>query len=94
MAEFCTECWNELNDTNHSDKHFILSKDLELCEGCGEYKRVIIAERINVFLFIFLLPFLPIFLVFKLIDIICFRIENRNILKKYKSKKNYYSSKK
>ena len=45
MAEFCLECWNELNGTNDSEKEYIMSKDLDLCEGCGEYKRVIVAER-------------------------------------------------
>lgn len=45
MAEFCLECWNELNGTNDSEKEYIMSKDLDLCEGCGEWKRVIVAER-------------------------------------------------
>lgn len=45
MAEFCVECWNELNGTKYSESDFILSEDLDLCEGCGELKKVIISER-------------------------------------------------
>ena len=45
MAEFCLDCWNSINETNHSKNRYILTDDLELCEGCGEYKQVIIAER-------------------------------------------------
>lgn len=45
MAEFCVDCWNELNDSNNSEKDFILSEHLDLCEGCGELKNVIIIER-------------------------------------------------
>lgn len=45
MAEFCVDCWNELNDSNNSEKDFILSEHLDLCEGCGELKNVIISER-------------------------------------------------
>lgn len=45
MAEFCLDCWNEINKTNVDEKKYIISKDLDLCEGCGEWKPVIIMER-------------------------------------------------
>lgn len=45
MADFCLDCWNKINETNGSKRKYILSEDLELCEGCGEWKRVIIAKR-------------------------------------------------
>ena len=45
MAEFCLDCWNKINHINDKKGKYILSYDLELCEGCGEYKRVIIAEK-------------------------------------------------
>lgn len=45
MAEFCLDCWNEINETNDPPEKYIISKDLELCEGCGEYKHTIIIER-------------------------------------------------
>ena len=45
MAEFCLDCWNKINKTEENEKKYVLSKDLDLCEGCGEWKRVIIMER-------------------------------------------------
>ena len=45
MAEFCLECWNRLNETTYDEKKYVISKDLDLCEGCGEWKPVIIMER-------------------------------------------------
>ncbi|MBO5743706.1 MAG: hypothetical protein J6R68_05430 [Clostridia bacterium] len=45
MAEFCLECQNKLDGTNYSKKKYILSNYLDLCEGCGCYKRVIIMEK-------------------------------------------------
>lgn len=45
MAEFCLKCWNELNGTDFPASEYILSEELELCEGCGEFKKVIVTER-------------------------------------------------
>ena len=45
MAEFCLDCWNKMNITNYDKKYYIISKDLDLCEGCGKWKPVIIIER-------------------------------------------------
>lgn len=45
MAELCLDCWNKLNKTRYTERNFILSKDLDLCEGCGLWRRVIIVER-------------------------------------------------
>ena len=45
MAEFCPECWNKINGTCEDERKYILSKDLELCEGCGEWKKVIVIVR-------------------------------------------------
>lgn len=45
MADFCLDCWNKLNKTNGSKRKYILSEELEICEGCGEWKRVIIAKN-------------------------------------------------
>lgn len=50
MAEFCLECWNSVNETNDDKRKYILSKDLYLCEECGEWKSIIIAERKGFFL--------------------------------------------
>ena len=45
MAEFCLDCWNKINKINDSKWRYALSWDKDLCEECGQYKRVIIVER-------------------------------------------------
>ncbi len=45
MAEFCLDCLNKRNNTNYTKREFVISKELNLCEGCGELKHVIIAKR-------------------------------------------------
>ncbi len=50
MAEFCLECWNKLNNSNDRPFKYIMSKDLDLCEGCGKYKQVIVMERFYYYL--------------------------------------------
>ena len=45
MAEFCPVCWNEINDFDDPPEAYILSWGYELCEGCGEHKRVVVGER-------------------------------------------------
>ena len=44
MSEFCLRCFNRINSTDYTDEQVKLSKGLELCEGCGQYK--IIVEEI------------------------------------------------
>ncbi len=45
MAEFCLDCWNRINNTNDPPEKYIFSDELDLCEGCAEWKRVIVTER-------------------------------------------------
>ena len=45
MSEICFECFNKSNDYKYTPKDFIISKELGLCEDCGEYKPVIITFR-------------------------------------------------
>jgi len=42
MAEFCVDCWNKLNGKKGNPTKYVLSKEVDLCEGCGKYKRVIV----------------------------------------------------
>lgn len=51
MAEFCLDCWNMINNTKYTERDCVLSRGLELCEGCGEYKQVIVRERRLKFLY-------------------------------------------
>lgn len=45
MAEFCLDCFNEINGTNDTAEKYIFTKNLELCEGCGKLKNTIIIEK-------------------------------------------------
>ncbi len=45
MAEICLECWNKVNQSKDKPIKYILSKELELCEECGEYKQTIVMYR-------------------------------------------------
>lgn len=64
MADFCLDCLNKLDNTNHSAKRFILSDYADLCEGCGCYKRIVIMERKYYYLRKFRYVLLP----FRIID--------------------------
>lgn len=49
MADFCLECFNEYvlpaGERPRREKDVTLTDELELCEGCGEYKRVVVLDR-------------------------------------------------
>ena len=46
MAEFCLDCLNKINEAQDGKWRFIMSLQKDLCEECGEYKRVVITEHI------------------------------------------------
>ena len=46
MAEFCLDCWKKINRTKDSNWRYVLSWEKELCEECGQYKRVVVMERL------------------------------------------------
>jgi|GEM_PF-2170985 hypothetical protein len=45
MAEFCRTCYKKVLKGTEPERHLVLSKDLELCEGCGEQKPVVVRVR-------------------------------------------------
>lgn len=46
MAEFCLECWGKMNGKELTEADMVVDhRTLDLCEGCGEYKPVIIRAR-------------------------------------------------
>ena len=53
MAEFCLDCFNELNGTNYSKKEVWLADDF--CEECCEWKPCVVDLKPNPFRFILLL---------------------------------------
>ncbi len=45
MAEFCLECMRKLDGRDYPEDAVVLSTDLDLCEGCGQWKRVVVKFR-------------------------------------------------
>ena len=44
MAEFCLECFRKMNP--EFDKYeYILTKELNFCEECGELKHTVLVEK-------------------------------------------------
>ena len=42
MAEFCLDCWNKIMGAKDPPEKYIISKEVDLFEECGELKPVII----------------------------------------------------
>ena len=42
MAEFCLDCWNEISNMSLTEEDVIISKEIYLCEGCAEHKKIIV----------------------------------------------------
>jgi len=51
MAEFCFESFIKYFDEKAEKSDLVISKDLDLCEGCAEYKRVVVCYRKSTSLF-------------------------------------------
>ena len=45
MSELCVDCLNKLMGTKDSARKYIVSRELDLCEECGEWKRIVICEK-------------------------------------------------
>ena len=50
MAEFCLDCYNDLEQTNFNTSDVELSKYPDYCEGCGKYKKVVDGLKKEVYL--------------------------------------------
>ncbi len=48
MAEYCVDCWNKINNEKVSRHKYLTTIEVNLCEGCGEYKRTVI-KKANIF---------------------------------------------
>ena len=48
MAEICLECLRKLSQQREPRWKYILSKEFDLCEECGQWKRVIVKKRFRV----------------------------------------------
>ena len=48
MAEFCKECFKEhivIPSDNITDDRLVMSEQLDFCEGCAEWKPVVIEVK-------------------------------------------------
>lgn len=45
MKEFCLECLNKISGTEYTEREFILSQNLTLCDECKEMRHVVVTER-------------------------------------------------
>ena len=45
MSEICFECFNKMCGGKEKYRRYVISRDLDLCEECGEYKKVVVCER-------------------------------------------------
>ena len=46
MAEFCLDCWNKINNSQDTRLRYVISWEKDYCEECGQWKRVIVTERL------------------------------------------------
>lgn len=70
LAEFCLECFNKINETSFVAKDVIISNYLDVCEECGEWKKVVVCSRRTYYMYklrFILFPFRVVFLIFYLI---------------------------
>ncbi len=88
MAEFCLDCWNRINESNDSEKKIVLSKDLELCEGCGEWKPVIITLRKRYYMRKFKFFILPFKIIYTIVYILWRLLILPYLIFKYKKLNN------
>ena len=65
MAEFCLECFRKINGSECEKHKYVLTKELNFCEECGELKNTVFMERkcyyLQKFRFI-LFPFKAVFI--------------------------------
>jgi len=47
MAEFCLDCFVKMDETFRRKEDLVISRDLDLCEGCGEMKHAVVRYKIR-----------------------------------------------
>lgn len=88
MAELCLQCWNKLNGTSDPESKYIISKDLELCEECGQLTHVIVVERKSYYLHKFRFVILPFKIIYLILLVLCRILILPYLLYKYKKEKS------
>lgn len=88
MSEICFECLNETLGGRLEKKKFIISKDLDLCENCGEYKQVVIAQRNKYhYLYKFRVPIIVVAVALFPITVVALLLYCASLKRKLKNKK-------
>lgn len=74
MAFYCLDCINHLCTRNYDSKQVIFAKSLYICEGCGEYKKVVLMtkqyywrRKLWGFIRIFRILTLPVYMLWRLL---------------------------
>lgn len=70
MAYFCAKCFEKVFKEKFVEKRFFISRNEAFCEECGEYKKVIVAEKKRVYIRTLKIIFSPIFVVFLILKIV------------------------
>ena len=47
MAEICVDCWCKEMGSADEAKKVLISRELELCEECGQYKPVVVRYKMR-----------------------------------------------
>ncbi len=45
MSEVCFDCFRKYCDSTAKKKNVVISKEMDICEGCGKIKPVVIRYR-------------------------------------------------
>lgn len=83
MAEFCFECFKRIHEIEDSESKYIISDTLDLCEGCGKWKRIVVAEKRGYYLYKFRFILVPLYILWRII-IVPYTIYNYRKMRKNK----------
>ena len=91
MAELCFDCLNETMGGKEDRRKYVYSDYLDLCEGCGQYKKVVLCKRgflyyirkFRIIIYPLMLICFPLILIYSL----CVRLYCVIKFKKYKKHK-------
>ncbi len=47
MAEFCVDCLQKIMETDYPANYFRISRELNFCEECRQWTRVVVSVRLR-----------------------------------------------
>ncbi len=47
MAAFCLDCLQKIMETDYPKNYFRISRELDFCEECQQWKRVVVSIRLR-----------------------------------------------